>query len=283
MRSSNPDLPPIGEAGLQSLTTDDVADWSESIQLVLAPTTAKATLRVLDQILRFAVRRGWSKENPCSGLDPSERPYGRARPVRILEPRELAKLLEHSGRHRLLFEFLAYTGLRVSEALGLRLCDLDLEAGLVRVRQQLSHRRLPKPLKTEAARREVVLAPQLVPTLRQHLLVANHREPDDLVFATASGRGLDYVKIWEAFAAAVRRAGLASEERLSPHCLRHSFASLLIGRGLDVAFVASQLGHTNPTTTLSTYTHLIERADHTERAREALQASFATATGALAP
>jgi hypothetical protein len=57
--------------------------------------------------------------------------------------------------------------------------------------------------------------------------------------------------------ARVKRAGLSSEsKRLSLHSLRHGFASLLIANGLDVVFVSRQLGHANPTVTLSTYAHL---------------------------
>jgi integrase len=63
------------------------------------------------------------------------------------------------------------------------------------------------------------------------------------------------------------------------HSLRHGFASLLIAKGLNVVFVSRQLGHANPTVTLSTYAHLFERADHAEAAREALEASYAATVG----
>ena len=59
----------------------------------------------------------------------------------ILEPEQLAALLEHAGNYRLLFEFLAHTGLRIGEALGLTWADIDHQAGLIRVHRQLSRRR----------------------------------------------------------------------------------------------------------------------------------------------
>ena len=62
------------------------------------------------------------------------------------------------------------------------------------------------------------------------------------------------------------------------HSLRHAFASLLISRGLNVVFVSRQLGHANPTVTLSTYAHLFDRVDHANSARDALTASHQAMT-----
>ena len=66
------------------------------------------------------------------------------------------------------------------------------------------------------------------------------------------------------------------------HSLRHTFASLLIANGLNVVFVSRQLGHANPTVTLSTYAHLFQQADHAATAREALETSYGQ-MGAGAP
>ena len=66
------------------------------------------------------------------------------------------------------------------------------------------------------------------------------------------------------------------------HSLRHGYASLLIAKGLNLVFVGRQLGHANPTVTLSTYAHLFERADHAQ-ASEALEASYAAVAVPTAP
>jgi integrase len=104
-----------------------------------------------------------------------------------------------------------------------------------------------------------------------------------LVFCNTLGRGLDYRKVGEDFRATVKRAGITAAGRLSLHSLRHGFASLLIANGLNVVFVSRQLGHANPTVTLSTYAHLFEQADHAQAAREALEASYAAMAGPAAP
>jgi integrase len=129
-----------------------------------------------------------------------------------------------------------------------------------------------------------VIAPAVAKLLRERWLASSHKQPDNLVFGDATGRGLDYRNVGKTFRVAVRRAGLAQEgRRLSLHSLRHGFASLLISKGLDVVFVSRQLGHANPTVTLSTYAHLFEQANHATAAKEAVEASYTAMTTTAAP
>ena len=158
----------------------------------------------------------------------------------------------------------------------MRWCDVDFEGGVLHVRQQLSRRRTPKHLKTDAARREVVLAPAVTRLLRGRWLASPYKGAEQLVFCKPNGEGGDYRDAGEAFRAAVRAAGLQGQGRLSLHSLRQSFASLLIAKGLNVAFVSRQLGHASPAITLKAYAHLFEQADHAAAAREALEASYQT-------
>jgi integrase len=270
--SPDPNKRPLGLLKLRDVTIDRVADWSRTNERTRAPTTALLALIVLNQVFRFAVRHGWIADNPVAKLEPGEKPRWTPKPVAILEHTDLARLLEHAGSYRALFEFMAYTGLRIGEARGLCWGDVDLEADLLRVHRQLSKKLVQNPLKTEAARREVILARPIATMLRERWLASTNKGPDDLVFRNSLGRGLDYRDVDQRFRAAVRRAGLEGQGRLSPHSLRHGFASLLIAEGLDVVFVSRQLGHANPNTTLSTYAHLFQRAGHAEAAREALEA-----------
>jgi integrase len=170
---------------------------------------------------------------------------------------------------------------RIGEALGLCWADVDFEAGLIRVHRQLSRKRVHRRLKTAAAPREVVLAPSVVTLLRERWLASPFKGAGAIVFCNTIGRGLAYRDVGEGFRVALRRVGLAGgTARLSLHSLRHGFASLLIAKGLNVVFVSRQLGHANPTVTLSTYAHLFERADHAATAREALEAGYAAINNA---
>jgi integrase len=183
-------------------------------------------------------------------------------------------VLGHAGSYRPLFELLAYTGLRTGEALGPTWADLDFERDVLGVHQQLSRYRVHARLKTDAARREVLLAPAIVRLLREHWLTSPFKGAGDFVFAAATGRGLNYRKVGEAFRPAVQRAGLRGQGRLAPHSLRHGYASLLIAKRIDVVFVSRQLGHANANVTLSVYAHLFAQREHGEAARQALQASY---------
>jgi integrase len=278
--SDDPDQRPLGECGLSELTMDDVAAWSAANERVLAPTTAVIALISLKQICRYAVRRGLLAENPVSGLEPGEKPRWTPGRVGILEGDDLAKVLDRSGSHRQLFEFLAYTGLRIGEALGLTWADVDFERNVVRVHRQLSRYRVHARLKTDAARREVLLAPAIVRLLGQRWLESPFKGADDFAFATKTRRGLDYRHVCDAFRIAVRRAGLSGRGRLSLHSLRHGYASLLISKRLDIVFVSRQLGHANANITLSVYAHLFAQREHGEVARHALEASYAAMTEA---
>ncbi len=156
-RVADPQRRPLGEVKLRDLTPDRVAEWSQRNEQTLARKTALLALIALRQILRFAMRQGWIGANPVDCLEPGEKPSGKRGEVRILDERDLGRLVAHAGPYRVLFAFLPYCGLRIGEALGLRWCDVNLDAGLLHVRQQLSRRRVPKQLKTPSAQREVVL------------------------------------------------------------------------------------------------------------------------------
>jgi len=133
-----------------------------------------------------------------------------------------------------------------------------------------------------AQARDVALAPALAKALRERWLVSRYKAPTDFVFADTLGRGLDYRDVGEGFRATVKtqrhhhhRTALSA---LPPPRLRVAADA----KGLNVVFVSRQLGHANPTVTLSTYAHLFERADHAQAAREALEASYAAMAGLTA-
>jgi integrase len=273
-RSTDPTQNPLAKVKLRELSIDRVARWSEANERALAPTTAVIALVTLNQVCRYAVRRGWLASNPVCKLEPAEKPHWTPKQSAILEPAQLTALLEHAGNYRLLFEFLAHSGLRISEALGLTWADIDHDAGLIRVHRQLSRHRHHAPLKTEAGRREVILAPALAKRLRERWLASRYKAPHDFVFGNTLGRGLDYRDVGEGFRQAVKRAGLQAPGKLTLHSLRHGFASVLIANGLNVVYVSRQLGHANASITLEVYAHLFERADHAEAARAALETSY---------
>jgi integrase len=192
---------------VQELTVDQVAEWSAAHERVLAPTTAVIALITLNLVCRYAMRRDWLATNPVARLELGEKPHWTPGRVGVLEGGDLAKVLDRSGSYRPLFEVLAYTGLRIGEALGLTWADVDFDRNVLRVHHQLSRYREHARLKTNAANREVLLAPAIIRLLREKWVGSPFKSGDDFVFTTRKGRGRDYRHVGDAFRLAVDRAG----------------------------------------------------------------------------
>ena len=266
-------LPALGKRPLQELTTDDCAQLIATLRAKgLAPKTIAGALVPLGRILALALRRGIITDNPLRRLEQSERPRIHKREQRALSHQEIARLLQACPpRYRPLLATALYTGMRLSELTGLTWQDVDLAAGLLHVRHQLSRARIDKParrvrLKTQAAVRDIPLPPQLAALLKRHKLASSHSGEHDYVFTTSLGTPLGYRNVERrGLGRAAERAGLNDEAqpRLRVHDLRHTFAShLIIDLRLDVAQVSRILGHARPSITLDTYTHLFDHANH---------------------
>jgi integrase len=119
----------------------------------------------------------------------------------------------------------------------------------------------------------------VVRVLQNCWLESERKGAGDFVFVNTCGRPHDYRRIGGAFRAAVKRAGVRSAGRSSLHSLRHGYASMLIGSGLDVVFVSRQLGHANPNVTLRVYAHVFARREHADRARAARSVNYAAVVG----
>lgn len=229
-------------------------------------------------MLGAAARRGLIPANPMTRLEAGERPAVGRRDQRILERAEIGALIDATPpKFRVAVATAAFTGLRVSELLGLTWGDLDLDGGFVRVRKQLGRDGRRVEPKTAQAKRDVVLMPALGRLLREHKLGSRHSLEHDLVFASERGTGLlDGNLRRRGFAVGVEAAGLNKPDapRLRLHDLRHTFASLLISGGADVVTVSRQLGHASPNVTLGIYAHMFDASRHAERTRGLLEREF---------
>lgn len=166
-------LPHLGTKRLQEITTDDCARLIATLRgKDLSPKTIAGTLVPLGRILALALRRGLITDNPLRRLEASERPRIGRREQRVLNHDDITRLLAAClPRYRPLLATALYTGLRLSELLGLTWQDIDLPAGLIRVRHQLSRPHQDAParrvrLKTQAAVRDIPLLPQLANLLK---------------------------------------------------------------------------------------------------------------------
>jgi integrase len=206
--------------------------------------------------------------------------------MEILERAEIAALLTEveSLRDRALIGLSVFCGPRQGEALALRWFDLDLDAGLAHVQNQLAEEDGYADPKTAAGVREVTLPPFIVRALREHWLATPlpFRRPGAPVFPSLNGTPLDGRNVSQrVLRPALVRAGIVGgrRTRFRWHDMRHTAASLMIAEGAPVTWVANQLGHANPAITLRLYAHLFDKARHDATMNARMEASFGTLLG----
>ncbi len=262
-----------GSAGVVVLiSADDVVAVMRELQAEgLSPWTIKRILGALSCVFTFALRRGYIATHPFHRLERDERPHPLSSDQRVLTRTELARLFAACPRrYRPLLLTSSYTGMRLSEVLGLSWADVDFTAGVIHVRHQLARGRrgVPPhriPPKTRASVREIPLLPQLAEVLRQHKRGSQFTSGSDYVFATRNGTAFLHHNVSKRV---LRRAATGAGldrlgRRVRFHDLRHTFAShLIIDIRLDVVQVSRILGHARTSMTLDTYTHLFEEARH---------------------
>lgn len=220
----------------------------------LAPASVVKNLTPLKAMLATAVEDGELRSNPAAGVRVNRRRgEGDEEPeVKAMTRAELARVLAAlPDRWRLLFELLAHTGLRISEALGLDWSEVEFGAGpVLHVRRQC-YRGTIKRLKTSNGRRDLPLAPGLA----RSLWVARPAGADGPMFATATGNRLSDRNVRRVLDTATAEAGVPW---VSFHAFRHTCASVLFDGGKNIKQVAGWLGHADPAFTLRTYVHLMD-------------------------
>ncbi|WP_272475473.1 tyrosine-type recombinase/integrase [Baekduia alba] len=277
-------LPRLGRRRISAITVSDVCAVIDGMRAGgCSEKTIGNALATLHSVLRYARRQGWVVDDPIAKLEADERPRPEPRRQRVLGQQEVVRLLAcTSDAYRPLVATALFTGMRISELLGLIWGDVDLRAGTIHVRAQLSraHRGVPSVRvapKTRAAMREIPLVPQLAQLLRIHRALAPAAAAADWVFPSQTGTPLGHRNAqYRALARAAKKAGLEDGDwpPLRFHDLRHTFAShLIIDLGLDVAQVSRILGHAQITTTLSVYTHLFDDARHAQDLKARMAAS----------
>jgi integrase/recombinase XerD len=215
----------------------------------VAPATLQRKIACLRSFYRHLRREQILDHDPTSELRP---PRSRARLPKVLSRDEVNRLLEQPRgvspaalRDRALLETMYACGLRASEAITLELGELDLEAGILRARGKGSKERL------------VPIGSKAIATLHAYLAQARPRlvglDDEARVFVNLRGHGLSRQGLYKIVQSHAASAGL--EHRMSPHTLRHTFATHLLAGGCDLRSLQEMLGHADIGTT-QIYTHL---------------------------
>jgi integrase/recombinase XerD len=234
---------------LAELTRKDLREWIAQLSREgLSPATVSRAVSAARGLFRFLMLDGHMKKHPAEDLDTPQR---MASLPQFLTEEEIDQLFAapdtETGeglRDRAMLELLYASGLRVSELVSLKLAEVDLDAGLLSCHGKGSkERRVPLG-------RSATHWLQLYLGARMRLESSN-----PCLFLGGTGRPLTRQTAWAAIKRYAARAGLNQD--VSPHTLRHSFATHLLQRGADSRSVQALLGHSDISTT-QIYTHITD-------------------------
>jgi integrase/recombinase XerD len=237
-------------AGLESARRGDLLEFMASrVQAGAQPRSTARQLSSFRRFYRYLVREGSVREDPTAQIAMPK--VGRSLP-RSLTEEEVEALLASPAvsdplghRDRTMFEVLYATGLRVSELVSLKLTSVNLGQGVLRIVGKGNRERLI-PLGEEA----VQWLQQFLQGPRIEILLERQT---DYLFPTRRGDCMTRQAFWHIIKRHAQKAGIRKE--LSPHTLRHAFASHLLNHGADLRVVQLLLGHSDLSTT-QIYTHV---------------------------
>lgn len=245
-------LPAFRRARLSDLSRPDIQEFvNRLVADEINPSTIQVTLLPLRAIFKRALTLGEVVANPCSGI---EAPAVRGRRERFASPSEAALLIDAVvERDRPIWATAMYGGLRRGELRALRVEDVDLEAGVIRVERGWDPYEGEIKLKSDAGRRRVPISGALRPFLIS-CLRSSGRSGTDRIFGSTETRPFAGEKLSERADEAWRVAGL---NRITLHECRHTFASLMIAAGVNAKALSTFMGHANISITLDRYGHLM--------------------------
>ena len=225
-----------------------------------AATTVARKVAAIKSFFGFLVAEGILRDNPMQGVSSAKVGKSLPKPISISQ---VHRLLEQptklstpeAKRDGAMLELLYATGMRVSELVSLNLADIDTEGGYVRCFGKGHKERL------------IPIAPRAALTVKEYLTEARphlaHNSDEKALFLNRRGERLTRQGLWQILKGYAKSAELGTE--ITPHTLRHSFATHMLSGGADLRSVQELLGHANISTT-QVYTHLT--TEHIRRAYE---------------
>lgn len=248
---------------VESVTPEDLTSWLERLRagrapasVPLRPSSVARMLSSIRSLYRFLVREGLVAVDPTATLGSPKRARSIPKAMRL---DEVEALLAQPGedllgrRDRAILETLYGAGLRISELVDLDLDDVDLDEGSVLVRAGKGSKSRRVPL-GRAAR--MAVGNYLTTTRGDLARRSQGPTARGALFLNARGGRLSRQGCWKILKGHARASGLS--ERVSPHTMRHSFATHMLDAGADIRVVQELLGHANLTTT-QVYTLVSDR------------------------
>ena len=243
-------------ASLHAVQPEDIAAYFAERHPDTRPSSANRRLSVLKRFYQLALRRNQVPIDPCLKMASARQP---ARFVHTLTESQVEALLGAPDvstplglRERTMLELMYASGLRVSELVALKLVEVSLNDGVLRITGKGSKTRLV-PFGQEARS-------WLERYLKDARGIILNGQVDDALFVTGRGGAMTRQMFWILIKKHAQKAGIQGP--LSPHTLRHAFATHLLNHGADLRVVQLLLGHADISTT-QIYTHVArERLKH---------------------
>lgn len=236
-------------ASLLAVQASDISAYFAARHAESKPSTANRRLSVLRRFYQLALRQHQVASDPCLKLPTAKQP---TRMVHTLTEAQVEALLEAPDvntplglRERTMLELMYASGLRVSELVDLKIVELSLNDGVLRITGKGAKTRLV-PFGAPAR----AWIERYVKEARGVIL---NGQQDDALFVTGRGGPMTRQMFWILVKKHAARAGIAGP--LSPHTLRHAFATHLLNHGADLRVVQLLLGHADISTT-QIYTHV---------------------------
>jgi len=257
-------LPRWGDSFALDIEPDHIEEWLAA--LVLANPTKEKIRRVMNVVYR----RGQKSRilpmtgdgNPVAFVTQSSKSSYKA--IIVSPEQAFRMMLELKEPYRTLVFLVAVTGLRISEALGLKWSDLDYERQMIHLRRVWVGNEVINHLKTDGSGAPVPLGELLADALRGWHQQTLYAKREDWIFPSTKLKGITPLSASMMTAAKIRPAAvkvgipLAKGQRFGFHNFRHSLATFLVNRGTDVKTIQGLLRHAKVTTTLDLYSQSID-------------------------
>ena len=267
-------IPYIGEIPLNKLSSDDVQNMINELKSKYSYSTVKKAYEALNACLKYAVKKKELLYNPADCVSLPKNMEQATSKIKYFNDEQIAKIIRESIRcyktgHRVyrmgeIILFLLNTGMRIGEALALKWSDIDFQKHNVKVRKNVvfvkkrdnakskNYEYKEQSTKTKSGSRIVPLNSDAMKALINIKVVNGQYE---YVFSTSKGNRLYPRNVDRMFRSILKNCDI---ELTGVHTLRHTFASRLFAKGIDVKTVSELLGHSEVGITYDTYIHLIQ-------------------------
>ncbi len=257
-------VPRLGYVKLAHLSPKLLQGYvNDLIEDGLASSTIKKAYNIIKSSLDYAVDMELISSNPVKKI---QLPKPKKAEITVWELDDVQTFLKAASPHRwyAAFHLAITTGMRRGEILGLRWKDVDLEKGILYVRQTLSKdgKQFLTGAKTASGVRSIKLSNETVVVLKKHraaiakekLKTGPSYQDYDLVICTDSGTPVNPENLKKSYSRLIQAAGVP---KIRFHDLRHTHATMLLSQGVNAKVISERLGHSNIKTTLDIYSHIL--------------------------